>query len=70
MKGATQWFERDRPLKFRVWNGHEFTDECSLIMGMDGDALMHIVSPLWPLPMVLWTKCVKTQLKRAVCQNP
>lgn len=45
MKGATQWFEMDRPLKFRVWNGHKFTDECSLIMGMDGDALMHIVSP-------------------------
>ena len=36
MAGVTQWFERDRPLKFRVWNGHEFTDECSLIMGMDG----------------------------------
>ena len=36
MAGTTQWYERDRPLRFRVWNGHEFTDECSLVMGMDG----------------------------------
>ncbi len=31
-----QWFERDEPLRFRVWNGHVFTNECSIVMGMDG----------------------------------
>ena len=31
-----QWFERDEPLRFRVWTGHEFTNECSIVMGMNG----------------------------------
>ena len=31
-----EWYERTRPFGFRVWNGHAFTDECSIVMGQEG----------------------------------
>ena len=36
MAKRSQWFERYHPFRFRVWNGSEFTNECSVIMGMEG----------------------------------
>ena len=35
-----EWYERLRPLCFRVWNGNEFTDECSVVMGKNGAEVM------------------------------
>ncbi len=35
-KQMSQWYERNQPFTFRVWNGREFTDECSIVMGAEG----------------------------------
>ena len=58
MAGAKQWFERDWPLKFRVWDGHEFTDECSLIMGMNGAEVIGIGMQPHNKKIQIWTGCL------------
>ena len=58
MARTTLWFERNWPIKFRVWNGHEFTDECCLVMGLEGSEVMGIGRHSDNLTIQLWTGCL------------
>ena len=54
----TEWYERDQPLTFRVWNGREFTDECSIIMGMEGVEVIGLDLPREKVKIQVGTGCV------------